>query len=305
MGTGITAQYSATQCQLRPELMLELGRKDWKVWVRRGLAGAGVPGRLEGFKLKGRQEHGIGNGMGKMRDGVKGGRLRTGGPEMGLCCCGWPGRPLSPEPGDWTWTFTGWTGRTRGPRAGTNFNDRNRTRYVRRHPAAPLWVILLCDGRTDLDDMDWMPLVPQNEPHLELQRESLSLEICLYIVAFVSVLSKIVSLETVFDSSFGLVVLFIVGIFSSGRLEIDLVIIRKYLGVMICAEPKRAASSDISDWLTPETAPAAGRGEVDTWTKVGNLKVRAPSGCGVFGYRVSDYITHCLCLDWGSLESQD
>ncbi|KAJ0147198.1 Na(+)/H(+) antiporter [Fusarium oxysporum f. sp. albedinis] len=53
---------------------------------------------------------------------------------------------------------------------------------------------------------------------------------------------KIVSLETVFDSSFGLVVLFIVGIFSSGRLEIDLVIIRKYLGVMICAEPKRAAS---------------------------------------------------------------
>ncbi|KAH7201842.1 hypothetical protein DER44DRAFT_748926 [Fusarium oxysporum] len=266
MGTGSTAQYSATQCQLRPELMLELGRKDWK--VRRGLAGAGVPGRLEGFKLKGRQEHGIGNGMGKMRDGVKGGRLRTGGSEMGLCCCGWPGRPLSPEPGDWTWTFTGWTGRTRGRRAGTNFNDRNRTRAG--HPAAPLWVILYME--------------------CSLQTQ---------------VLSKIVSLETVFDSSFGLVVLFIVDIFSSGRLKIDLVIIRKYLGVMICAEPKRAASSDISDWLTPETAPAAGRGEVDTWTKVGNLKVRAPSGCGVFGYRVSDNITHCLCLDWGSLESQD
>ena len=49
---------------------LSLGR----VWVRRGLAGARVPGRLEGFKLKGRQEHGIGNGMGKMRDGVKGGK---------------------------------------------------------------------------------------------------------------------------------------------------------------------------------------------------------------------------------------
>lgn len=60
-----------------------------------------------------------------------------------------------------------------------------------------------------------------------------------------SMSGKIVSLETVFDSSFGLVVLFIIGIFSSGRLEIDLVIIRKYLGVMICAEPKRAASSDI------------------------------------------------------------
>jgi len=54
--------------------------KEWKRTfpgkglVRRGLAGARVPGRLEGFKLKGRQEHGIGNGMGKMRDGVKGGK---------------------------------------------------------------------------------------------------------------------------------------------------------------------------------------------------------------------------------------
>jgi hypothetical protein len=49
----------------------------------------------------------------------------------------------------------------------------------------------------------------------------------------------------VFDSSFRPVVLFVVDIFSSGGLKNDLVIIRKYLGVMICAEPKRAASSDI------------------------------------------------------------
>lgn len=72
---------------------------------------------------------------------------------------------------------------------------------------------------------------------------------------------NLVSLKTVFESWFGLFVLFIFDIFSFGRLENDLVIIRKYLGVMICAEPKRAASSDIhcpSDKYLAHSTPSNG-----------------------------------------------